>query len=110
MKPLFPSLAALALAAALAPAHANTDLSKAEELAKANGCFSCHSVDEKIVGPAFKSVAKKYAGESDAAAGLVQSIQNGSKGKWGRIPMPNHMSMSADDLKTLANWVLSHKD
>lgn len=110
MKTFVTAAWALALAGAATSTLANADLSKAVELAKANGCYSCHAIDEKVVGPAFKSVANKYAGDKDAAAGLVQSIQNGSRGKWGRVPMPPHASMAAEDLKTLAQWVLSHKD
>lgn len=85
------------------------DLATAVELARANGCYSCHANAEKVVGPAFAAVAEKYASEKDAAASLTQSIQNGSKGKWGRIPMPAHPSVSAADLKTLTAWVLTVK-
>ncbi len=81
----------------------------AKELAQATGCLSCHSLSEKIVGPAYANVAEKYKADPDAASGLVQSIQYGSKGKWGRIPMPAHSQLSADELKLLANWVLSIK-
>ncbi len=81
----------------------------AKELAQATGCLSCHSLSEKIVGPAYANVAEKYKVDPDAASGLVQSIQYGSKGKWGRIPMPAHSQLSADELKLLANWVLSIK-
>ena len=79
----------------------------AKQLAQDSGCLSCHALTEKIVGPAYSSVAEKYKGQADAAASLVQSIQYGSKGKWGRIPMPAHGTMPAEDLKTLANWVLT---
>lgn len=92
-----------------AAAHASADLSAAPALAKASGCYSCHSAAEKIVGPAFSSVAEKYAGDGDAVATLAQSIQLGSKGKWGRAAMPAHSSLSAEDLKLLAGWVLSTK-
>jgi cytochrome c len=81
----------------------------AADLAKASGCYSCHANGEKVVGPAFASIAEKYAGDKDAAASLAQSIQNGSKGKWGRIPMPPHASLSGPELKTLAGWVLTVK-
>lgn len=91
-------------------AAASMDVAKATELAKGSGCYSCHAPDEKVVGPSFKSIANKYAGESDAAAGLVQSIQNGSRGKWGRVPMPPHASLGGDELRTLSRWVLSFKD
>ena len=81
----------------------------AADLAKASGCYSCHANGEKVVGPAFASIAEKYAGDKDAAASLAQSIQNGSKGKWGRIPMPPHASLSSAELKTLASWVMTVK-
>ncbi len=79
------------------------------ELAKANGCFSCHSPTEKIVGPAFQSVAARYAGQPDAAAELMMYITNGSTRKWGRAAMPPHRDMSEADIRRLAEWVLSLK-
>ncbi|MDB5883832.1 MAG: cyt [Polaromonas sp.] len=83
------------------------NLATAVELAKGSGCYSCHAAAEKIVGPAFKDIAAKYKDDKDAAASLAQAIQYGSKGKWGRIPMPPHASLSSGDLKTLAAWVLA---
>lgn len=83
------------------------DLAAAAELAKGNGCYSCHAAAEKIVGPAFKDVAAKYRDDKDAVASLAHSIQYGSKGKWGRIPMPTHPALSSSDLKALAGWVLA---
>lgn len=80
-----------------------------DTLLKDSGCLSCHAKAEKVVGPAFLSVADKYRSDKDAVATLVQSIQNGSKGKWGRMPMPPHASISQDDLKTLARHVLAMK-
>ena len=85
------------------------DEAAAVELAKANGCLSCHSAKEKIVGPAYSAIAEKYKDDKDAVANLVQSIQRGSKGKWGRTPMPSHDTMAQEDLKTLAVWVMSTK-
>ena len=67
------------------------------------------TANEKIVGPAFQNVAAKYAGDKDAAASLMQSIQNGSRGKWGRVPMPPHASLSQAELKEIATWVLAQK-
>lgn len=95
-----------ALLVASAAAHA-VDEAAAIDLAKNNGCLSCHSAKEKIVGPAYSAVAEKYKDDKDAVASLVQSIQYGSKGKWGRIPMPPHPGMSAADIKTLAQWVMT---
>lgn len=83
--------------------------SDGDALLQANGCLSCHAKAEKVVGPAYLSIADKYRGDKDAVASLVQSIQNGSKGKWGRVPMPPHSSISQDDLKALARHVLAMK-
>jgi len=85
------------------------DSQDVKELVQASGCLSCHSVDEKIVGPAFKDVVAKYSSDPDAVANIYQSIKNGSRGKWGRMAMPAHTSLSSDELKTLAMWVLSRK-
>lgn len=93
-------LAAAAVAAAL-PAQANL------ALAQKNACTACHSVDKKLVGPAFQEVAKKYAGQKDAAAQLTDSIRKGGSGKWGNVPMPAQPALSEADAKILAEWVLS---
>jgi len=86
-----------------AQTHAN------EALANKSGCLGCHAVAVKLVGPAYKDVAAKYAGQADAQAMLMQSIRNGSVGKWGELPMPAHPKISDADLKKLASWVLSAK-
>lgn len=101
-------LATLAVVAGVGNACA-ADSADVKELVQASGCLSCHSVDEKIVGPAFKDVVAKYSLDPDAVANIAQSIKNGSKGKWGRMAMPAHSSLSSDDLKTLAMWVMSRK-
>ena len=89
-----------AFAAAAAPAMAD------EALAKARNCMACHAVDKKLVGPAFQDIAKKYAGQAEAVAQLAASIQKGSSGKWGAVPMPANAAVSEADAKTLAAWVL----
>lgn len=80
-----------------------------EALARKNDCMGCHAVATKLVGPAYKDVAAKYAGQSDAQAMLVQSIRNGSVGKWGDLPMPAHPKLLEADAKKLAAWVLKAK-
>lgn len=93
---------ALALSAA-APAMA--DLA----LAKAKNCMACHSVDKKLVGPAFKDVAAKYAGQKDATEKLAAKIIKGGGGVWGPVPMPANAAVSEADAKALAAWVLAQK-
>jgi len=76
-------------------------------LAKYN-CTACHTVDKKLVGPSYKEVAAKYAGDAGAAAKLEQKVKAGGTGVWGQIPMPPNNVPDAD-LKTIVEWILSQK-
>ena len=91
-------LLALACVAAAGPAVAD------EGMAKAKNCLACHSVEKKMVGPSFKDIAAK----GGVAGKLADSIKNGSKGKWGAIPMPPNR-VSDEEAQQLAAWVLSLK-
>lgn len=80
-----------------------------QQLAQKNACMSCHGVDRKIVGPAFKDVAKKYDGDSKAVADLMAKVKAGSKGVWGPIPMPPNPQLKDDDSKKIIEWILGLK-
>lgn len=98
------TLLALALAMTVAgPALAS------EALAKSKNCMACHSIDKKVVGPAYKDVAQKFAGQKDAVDILATAIVKGSKGVWGPVPMPANTQVSPAEAKELATWVLSLK-
>lgn len=79
------------------------------ELAQKKSCMACHATDKKLVGPAYKDVAAKYAGDKTAAAKLATKIQKGGAGVWGQIPMPANPQVSDAEAKQLAEWVLSIK-
>ena len=79
------------------------------DLAKSKNCMSCHSVDTKILGPSFKDIAKKYAGDKTAEAKLATKIIKGGSGAWGAIPMPANSQVTEADSKTLVKWILSVK-
>ena len=81
----------------------------AQALAQKNACMSCHGVDKKIVGPAFKEVAKKYAGDKTAKNKLVAKVKTGGKGVWGQIPMPPNPGVKPEDADKIVAWVLSLK-
>lgn len=91
------------LAAGLAlPAQAS------QELIKKARCVACHTVDSKRVGPAYRDVAGKYQGQSDAPALLFSKVRQGGTGVWGQIPMPPHDEgkISDADLKAVIQWIL----
>lgn len=97
---LIPAFAAGALFAS----HAA--LADGEALFKSKPCVACHAVDTKMVGPALKEVAAKYAGEDGAVDTLASHIKNGSSGIWGPIPMPPNQ-VSDEEARQLAEWVLT---
>ena len=78
-------------------------------LATSKNCMACHAVDKKLVGPSYKDVAAKYAGQKDAVDMLAGKIIKGSAGVWGPIPMPANAQVNEADAKKLATWVLSQK-
>ncbi|MCW5652841.1 c-type cytochrome [Hydrogenophaga sp.] len=80
-----------------------------EALAKSKNCMACHAVDKKLVGPSYKDVAKKYAGDAKAVDALATKIVKGGSGVWGAIPMPANTQVSEAEAKKLAAWVLSLK-
>jgi cytochrome c len=79
------------------------------ELAQAKNCLACHAVDHKVVGPAYKDVAAKYAGDKGAVDKLAQKIMKGGSGVWGPVPMPANTKVNEAEAKKLAAWVLSLK-
>ena len=90
-------------AAAVAPAMAD------EALAKSKNCMACHAVATKLVGPAYKDVAKKYAGDKTAADKLAAKVIKGGSGVWGAVPMPANPQVNEAEAKKLVAWVLSQK-
>jgi len=93
----------LTLALTATPATASADL------AKAKNCLACHAADKKLIGPAYKDIAAKYAKDAGAVKMLTEKIQKGGVGVWGQIPMPANPQVSAGEAETLAKWVLATK-
>jgi cytochrome c len=103
-------LIGLLYGAALLAASANVlaDAKAGEALAKKNGCFACHTVDKKLIGPGYKDVAAKYKGDKSAEAKLTEKVKKGGSGVWGQMPMPpNSPQVKDEDIKTIVQWVLS---
>ncbi|WP_372524848.1 c-type cytochrome [Piscinibacter sp.] len=97
------SLSLLIIALAAGPALANADL------AQKKNCMACHAIDKKLVGPAYKEVAAKYAGQKDAVDKLTQKVLKGGSGVWGAVPMPANAQVTEAEARQLVQWVLTQK-
>jgi cytochrome c len=75
-------------------------------VAKKDGCTNCHSIDKKVVGPAWQAVADKYKGDAGAADKLSAKIAKGGSGVWGTTPMPAQTKASEADIKELVTFIL----
>ena len=82
---------------------------KGVEITSKSDCFTCHKIDEKNIGPAWRDVAAKYAGQDSAVKYLAHKIINGGAGVWGQVPMAAHPTFSQEEAETVAKYVLMLK-
>lgn len=97
------------LFALFAAAVVSTPALADQALATSKNCMACHAVDKKLVGPSYKDIAKKYAGNKAAADTLAQKVIKGGAGVWGPVPMPANPQVNEADAKKLVAWVLAQK-
>ena len=83
---------------------------KALTIINNSDCRTCHLIEEKNIGPAWRDVANKYADSANAIEYLSHKIINGGSGVWGQVPMAAHPTMSQEDAETLAKYVLLLKN
>ena len=99
----------LMLCLVAAAALVSTSAMANADLAKAKNCMACHAIQTKLVGPAYKDVAAKYAGQKDAEAKLTAKVMKGGAGSWGAVPMPANPQVTEAEARTLVKWVLAQK-
>ncbi|MDR2016329.1 MAG: c-type cytochrome [Burkholderiales bacterium] len=80
-----------------------------EDLTKKYRCTTCHDAEKKKMGPSYKEIAKKNAGDPKAAEHLAKDIRKGSRGVWGNAPMPPQTQPSDEDIKVMVDYILSLK-
>ncbi|VEH02813.1 c-type cytochrome [Lautropia mirabilis] len=93
-------------AQAQASAPQAIDDATALRVLKSNHCASCHQPERKVVGPAFRDIGRRHAGQPDAGRQLAASILGGSSRNWGPVPMPPQPHVNDRDLKIIVDWIL----
>jgi cytochrome c len=78
-------------------------------LAQDKHCLSCHAIDHKVVGPAYRDVAKRYSLDPGASTRLSEKVIRGGAGSWGVVPMPANNQVSAEQARELVEWILKQK-
>lgn len=110
-EPSFPVATPSQAPALLAASGAATAAPQAEVAMKKSGCFACHAVSTKIVGPAYSWIAYRYKDDKEAAFRLVDKVRKGGMGQWnaytGGVVMTPYPQLSDDVIKVMVEWVLS---
>ena len=86
------------------------EFQKGLELVNNNDCKTCHKVDEKLIGPAFRDVANKYPNTPATIDTLAHKVIKGGQGNWGSIPMAAHDKLSVEDATAMVKYVLLLKN
>jgi cytochrome c len=89
--------------------HSGGVTNKGAQLIAGSDCGSCHKQNEKVVGPSYADIAKKYPATAANIAMLGNKIITGGKGNWGEIPMTPHPALALADTKEMAKYILSLK-
>ena len=97
------------LAALVLAAFVSTPAAASPELARSKNCVACHHGERKMIGPAYKAIAERYANDAGAAITLAEKVRKGGGGQWGQSPMPPQASVSEEDADVLVRWILSHQ-
>lgn len=98
--------ALLAVAPPLRAQEAVADVAD-DDLYKRKFCFACHRLDRTENGPAFRSVAAKYANDTTALAVLSRKIRAGGGGVWGPDVMPAQTQVTEAEARALVRWILA---
>ncbi|WP_201278413.1 c-type cytochrome [Pandoraea fibrosis] len=96
----------VALAQTGAPSTDAAQARALEKLARERNCMTCHATDRTLLAPSYREIARRYAGKAGAVDEISRSIADGSRGKWGNLPMPASPQVAPDEATRLANWIL----
>jgi len=89
--------------------HAAFQSNPGEKLINKNDCLGCHNKTNKIIGPAYVEIAKKYPANEKNINMLADKIIKGGTGVWGNMPMTAHATLKKDDAKLMVKYILSLK-
>ncbi|HEY4045754.1 MAG TPA: c-type cytochrome [Acidobacteriaceae bacterium] len=78
-----------------------------EKLIQTNDCSSCHAADQRVVGPSYNEIAKRYKGQAGIVDKLAAKVKRGGSGNWGTVPMIPHPALTDGQLKEMVVWILS---
>jgi cytochrome c len=77
-------------------------------LIKTSACFTCHAAKNKLIGPSFELIAKRYPNNATSIETLAKKLMKGSTGVWGNIPMPSNPDLKTAQAREIIRWILKN--
>lgn len=77
------------------------------QLIRTSNCLNCHGFENKVIGPSFADIQKKYAFNNQNVSLLAKRIRDGSTGIWGKVSMPTHPDLNSEQSENMVKWILS---
>ena len=74
---------------------------------EASDCKACHAVLDKVNGPSYTDIAKRYSKEDTGY--LVSKIIKGGGGVWGENAMSAHPQLTIDEVSQMVEYILDLK-
>lgn len=71
-----------------------------------NLCLTCHKIDEKLTGPAYRDVANKYENTPENVKMLTEKVLKGGSGVWGDVAMVPAPGLNAADAEKMIKYIL----
>jgi cytochrome c len=71
-----------------------------------NVCLTCHKIDEKLTGPAYRDVANKYENTEANIKMLAEKVIKGGSGVWGEVAMPPNSTVTLEDATAMVKYIL----
>jgi cytochrome c len=107
LKPLAALMLAVSSALAVAQSPASAEAQTMLQLADDSRCLGCHDLDQKLRGPAWREVAKRYRGDASVEERLVKKVHEGGGGAWGDDYMSANRRAGLDNIRKLVRWILA---
>ena len=85
--------------------HQQNTVPEGLKLIDASDCKACHAINEKVNGPSYTDIAKKYTKEDKNY--LISRIKKGGSGVWGETMMAAHPQLKMEEVGTIVSYILS---
>lgn len=75
-----------------------------------NDCLQCHSLEDRVVGPPYLDISRRYKEQPQIKNTLANKIREGGGGLWYGGMMSGHPLLKKSNVNKIVTWILSLDD